>query len=449
MGSTHHDRLVRIFAMLMPPLVGGCVGADDTIDRDQFTEDLCSPESGLLVLGQVTPAVAVDYIERRTVSQIFPGPDLWGSPVVGETVGDKCRGATDAAACEAAFEALPPESEFRTIDGFDAAEYHHSLAFSRGDEVGALRSDAEVLDFLGAIDSPGDAALIADLRNHNIVCRTGANVAASGDGHVLHTRTGGGCGQGDDIEEHVVLVHPDGTIEVIETEFIEAGEPGCNVGRLPPGLCRASRRVHRRAHPVGAFFSGIATLEAASVPAFAQLGRELRVHRAPTSMLAAARRAQHDEVRHARQVRGLARRYGANPVAPRVAAVAPRGLVEVARDNLAEGCIRETFGALVAHVQARRAHDPRVRRVLGQIALDETRHAAVSWELAQWLDARMSPVERRHVARGSAETVDRMQVELTGAYAESVHTLAGMPRPEQARDLFTQLRRAMPTLPRT
>jgi len=444
MASTQLDRLVRIFAVLMPPVLGGCAAAaEDTIDREQFTDNLCTPETGLQVLDRLVPASEADYIERRTFSPRFDDPESWDPARVGETVGEKCAQATDAAACEAAFEALAPDSEFQWFDPWEGTEHHHSLAFTRGDEVGAIRSEAALLEFLGPIDSAGDAGLLADLRRHNILCSPEANVAESDDGYILHTRTGGGCGEGDDVEEHVILVRPDGTIEVIQTELIETGDPNCNVGRLPPGLCRPTRRVRRRRHPVGAFFSGIATLEAASVPAFAQLGRELRVHGAPTEMVAAARRAQHDEVRHAQQVRRLAQRYGARPLAPRVSPTAPRRLVDVARDNLAEGCIRETFGALVAHVQARQARDPVVRRALGQIAVDETRHAALSWELAHWLDARMTSAERRQVAHGRAETVERMQAELTGGYAESVHTMAGLPQPDQARRMFTGLDQAM------
>lgn len=128
---------------------------------------------------------------------------------------------------------------------------------------------------------------------------------------------------------------------------------------------------------------------------------------------------------------------------PRVSRWQPRSLTEVAADNAAEGCIRETYGALVAHVQARQAQDPAVRRVLRRIAADETRHAALSWELHGWAQHRLSPNQRGVVKRRTAEALERLQHELTTEQAEAVCRVAGMPRPDQARALFAGLRRRL------
>jgi hypothetical protein len=118
----------------------------------------------------------------------------------------------------------------------------------------------------------------------------------------------------------------------------------------------------------------------------------------------------------------------------------PRTLVEVAADNLAEGCIRETYGALMAWVQARRARDSIVHRASKSIAIDETRHATLSWQLARWADTRLRPNERRSVAGRGGEALHRLGRELTRSRADAVHRVTGLPREDEARRLFAALR---------
>jgi hypothetical protein len=440
------ERLTRIFTAILTPLVTGCVAEPEPepeiIDEAQFSVNLC--DQGLRALALVEPVEPVDYLELR-MADALPGEEAEPTnPSVIDSTGTRCAGASDVAACEAAFAALPLGSEFLRGD-FDWYTYE-SLAFTRGDAVEAVGTEAALLELLGEIDSPGDAAVLARLRRHSLVCNAGNEVGERDDGYVIHTRSGGGCGEGDDIEEHVILVRPDGTIEVLQTVLIEKGDPHCSVGRLPAGLCRP-RRAARARSAVGSFFAEVATLEAAAVTAFGQLARELALHGAPRSMIGAALRSRRDEIRHARATARLARRHGGRPAHPRVAAWAPRRLTEVAADNAIEGCIRETYGALVAHAQARMARDPEVRRVLAGIAVDETRHAALSWALADWARTRMSPAERRHVTRSTGDALERMAPELTRAWAPEVHAVAGLPQPDQAAAMFRQLREHLAAAP--
>jgi hypothetical protein len=93
------------------------------------------------------------------------------------------------------------------------------------------------------------------------------------------------------------------------------------------------------------------------------------------------RRAARDEIRHARTMRAEARRHGAAPAGIEVRRPAPRTLFELAVENAREGCVAETFAALVAHVQAARCSSPRAGRQFAQIAEDETRHAELAWDL--------------------------------------------------------------------
>jgi hypothetical protein len=138
-------------------------------------------------------------------------------------------------------------------------------------------------------------------------------------------------------------------------------------------------------------------MEAASVHAFRALGEELASFGAPASLVRAAGRAERDEVRHARITSRLARRRGARPAAVRMKPREDRTLEAFARENAIEGCVREAFAALVATWLASHAPDPEIARAMESIAVDETRHAALAWAVAAWVDPRLAPGSRRHV----------------------------------------------------
>lgn len=428
----HWNHLARLFAVLVPAVVAGC--KDEPIDESQFTENLCDGGPGALVA--MNPAVPVDFAELRFHDDEFHDVDD-ASIIVEDASGTPCGGATDPDACAAALAALPYESTF----GFEEEQFtsgYLSLAWSRADEVGVALDLATLQGFLGPIDATGDAVLLAYMQGQPLLCGRENEVGPHGDGYVVYTETGG-CAL--DLERHVVFIGPDGTIDVIQTELIERKNPGCNVGRIPHGLCTRPVARARAVRPVGSFFADVAHLEAASVAAFERMVGELTVHGAPGALRAAAWRARADEIRHARSTRRLAHRYGGRPLAPRVIPAPPRGLVEVAIDNVTEGCVRETYGAAVAHHQARAAGDPLVRAVLAGIARDETRHAALSWSFADWLESRLGPADRRRVARARATAFEQLRADVDQAEAEEVHRLAGMPRPGAARRLLTGLER--------
>jgi hypothetical protein len=141
-----------------------------------------------------------------------------------------------------------------------------------------------------------------------------------------------------------------------------------------------------------AYFERAAFLEAASVQAFLLLHQGLVAFGAPAPLLAAARRASTDEAMHLRMTARLARWFGGRaPPSARAmhTARAPVSLSDLARENAVEGCVRETYGALVAFHQARNARDPAVQITMETIAQDETRHAALSWAVFHWAAERL------------------------------------------------------------
>jgi hypothetical protein len=216
---------------------------------------------------------------------------------------------------------------------------------------------------------------------------------------------------------------------------------GCE-GRRPAGLAAESEL--RSGHPAGLLFAAAGRLEAASVPAFAHLARELRAHGAPLVLVDGALQARRDEVRHTRQMRALARRFGTVPVNARVRPTGLRSLEVVATENAVEGCVRETYGALVAWWQAIHSDDAVVRTTMRQVAADETRHAALAHEIHQWAIDRLSAENRRSVDQARANAFDDLSEEVSHAEVpEPAIRAGGYPSKAAAKWLVDNLRREL------
>lgn len=209
-----------------------------------------------------------------------------------------------------------------------------------------------------------------------------------------------------------------------------------NIGRRPEGLTLPEGP--RGLNALGDHFARMSELEAASVTAFARLTHELELHGAPRGLIQKSERARRDEIRHARVTRRLALRFGARPARGRIPPKAPRPLEQVAIENAVEGCVRETFGALMAHFQAVRASDPAVRRALLRIALDETRHAALGWEVNDWAESRLGAVRGRRLRDRAVQALAVLEAEIAEP-APDLATLAGIPPAREQRRLLRAL----------
>lgn len=181
---------------------------------------------------------------------------------------------------------------------------------------------------------------------------------------------------------------------------------GCGVGRPPSGFVAQDVAAPTEE---GAWLARMAQLEAASVEAFDALHDDLALHGAPESLLRLVRIASEDEVRHARLAREQAERRGAAVPEVDVHVARGRSLVELAIENAREGCVEETFGAVVARIQAERAVDPELRSMLEGIARDELGHAFLSLRIAEWLDARIAGDARERVRTARAEKLAELQ----------------------------------------
>jgi hypothetical protein len=206
---------------------------------------------------------------------------------------------------------------------------------------------------------------------------------------------------------------------------------GCVTGRRPEGLARPEVQ----GSSLGAHFARMAHLEAASIPAFRRLRAELRAHGAPRRLLDACSRAARDEIRHARRTAQMARRFGAQPPRVELARADSRSLSSLAKENAREGCVRESFGALLATWQARAAADHDVRRLMEEIAVDETRHAELAWAIDAWLRGRLDARERAELNRVHHDELASLESELDGAVDPALAHAAGLPSDEVTRAL--------------
>jgi hypothetical protein len=213
----------------------------------------------------------------------------------------------------------------------------------------------------------------------------------------------------------------------------------CFGGRRPEGMRASSVRGPALAR----WLAEMAQLEAASVDAFARLARELRRLAAPPSLIRRAIAAARDEVRHARVTAKLARKAGARPTAPSVTPSRERALVEIAVENAREGCVRETFGALLATWQGEAAGDRELRAAMRAIAADETRHAELAWDVHRWARPLLTRKERSLVDGALRDEAAALVASAAVAAPAELIARAGLPSPAVAAQLAERARHAL------
>jgi hypothetical protein len=123
--------------------------------------------------------------------------------------------------------------------------------------------------------------------------------------------------------------------------------------------------------------------------------------------------------------------------------VGNRALDVIAIENAVEGCVRETFGALVTSYQAAHACDPEIARLMASIARDETRHAALSWAVARWARRRLGPEAQARIEARCRSAMAALRREAEACVAEELVTCAGLPNAEQQRALLDALEPAL------
>jgi hypothetical protein len=135
-----------------------------------------------------------------------------------------------------------------------------------------------------------------------------------------------------------------------------------------------------------------ACLEWASVPAFCELAQQLKASDAPEALIARAREAAADELRHAVLSAEAAAGLASAPTlvldppvsSDRAAATGRTGIVRLAVESYLDGCIGEATAAAVAAHEADLAGNADLARMQRTIATDEARHAELAWDVLEW-----------------------------------------------------------------
>jgi hypothetical protein len=358
----------------------------------------------LLVTAPVAAPSELDYI--GVFSPFF---DTTYRSLLGDS-GEPCKTAKDRDACLLTIE--------RAIDrptdcGPDVAQCYMFIVTSLGDEV--LRHDTpeSLRKVLGDVNTATEAVLFAQLHGLYAACAAESTGVSNAGTLVQATDTGwrvqsrwSGCNPS--IGDQVIEIHNDGTSAGFERNIV-AGR--CSTtARRTAGLQLGAAEAMQG--PAAAFLALSAQLEAASVPAFNRLARELSRLGSP-QLAAAAKRSACDEAYHSVLMQRLAARYGGRPSRPHVVTERrSRTAYEIAHENAVEGCVRETFGSLIAWQQSVLAADPMVAHTMRRIAVDEAQHAELSWQVARWIEPQLTATERVQIARARAQAVTQLQREL-------------------------------------
>lgn len=421
-------------ASLAPLALSGCGLLP--MDTSGYQAPACT--DGSLSVAGLQPSVIPDVIQLHALQNFGGGSNPMERLVSSD--GTACKTATNQSVCATAL-AQVPASGFRRTCGQICSEYY--LATSAGDEVKAYTTIETLRAFLGTIDTPQEALLLVFASGLDVSCgdkQRGA-VRAVGTGFEVLATDGFACGQDTKVTRHHVTVSADGTLKETGTEVIEYGQGNCAAGRRPAGL-RALESVDRRSkhdHEVGHFFALAARLEAASVRAFVHLHDELDHHGASAELKFRCLVSAAEEVEHAQSVAALAKRFGGTTPLAVVEDHPVRSLYDLALDNAVEGCVRETYGALLAHHQALHATDTEVRAVMTQIAADETRHAELSWHIHEWLLAQLTTDQRQTIHEAQHHAIDVLYREAAVEPGAALQTLAGMPDASTAVRLVDRL----------
>jgi hypothetical protein len=387
-----------------------------------------------------TPEPAVDYISSRSEMQQNIGDQDGGvsgdsmKMTVQEEHGSACATATSKQTCLDALANLRAvKAESDCSFGMTGC-YASYLAFTRGDEVGIVRTREETARFFGKVDTAAEAFALATFDGYYGSCSASPWATPATyrvvDGAIEIVVIKSQCNQKD--ERVVLRVMPDGTTSIVSTKTLD--ETGACAGRRPDGF--RLRGPKASCDPTGAYLALVAELEEAAVHAFAIMAEELRAAGAPKQLIDAAERARADEIRHTKAMTRLARRHGTEPRSASVPVRRARSLVEMAVENAVEGCVREAYAALATLFQAERAEDPAVRGALRAIAVDEVAHAELSLRVDAWLATRLSGEDLAAVARARTDAIAVLQAELGTAPDPELRRRVGLPDAREARALL-------------
>jgi len=377
-----------------------------------------------------------DYLELREEPAFFGGypTDAGAARPAAKTLGKRgvaCAGATDKARCMTALRAIHAGSGFSERsagNGMAPTRFVTYLIANFGDRMELVESESDLRRMLAPLDTTSDVELVAGC-GRMLATKTGWEITK------IYTDDGSCFGGTRGWTRFAMSI--DGAISAEEDHTVRR-DATCISGRRPAGIVPCAATHGDEGGLVG-FFVESAYLEAASVIAFERLADELTELGAPDDLVSRARRSRDDEVRHADVMTGLVRDLGGAPRPLDVAPPTRRSAFEIARENAVEGSIRETFGALLAHYQARTAESGAVRAAMRGIAEDETRHASLAWDVAAWLEPRLSASERKELDSARRDALVALAAAVIAEPSIELTRGAGVPPARAATQLLASL----------
>jgi hypothetical protein len=387
------ETLDQVLRRVLSVAVGGAIlTAGCSSDPDSSPQSICQagPPRSLWEAARVS--AGLDFLGLR-----YAAPQ----PTFGSQAGELCSGATDRAACTSLAMSVPGDESFAGVG---------VVVATRGQEVFAVDSRSKAANVLHP-EVPEVAALLAlgfaagGTESPSSLCDK-VKYEKDGDSLIIRSEFTRRCGGGhEELRRATYRVGRDAQVTTLTSERI-----------TPDGGCVVFGRLHEGQPPFPGsgcdqrwLLMRAAYYERGSVDSFERLARELEAHGAPHSLVQRARAAANEERDHARVTSELARvRGGTELSAPPPAPAHVRTLEEVALENAVEGCVHETYAAVVALHQAAHARARDVRAAMTAIANDEVGHAALAWDVATWAEAKLHDDERRRVEAARQRACDEL-----------------------------------------
>ena len=233
---------------------------------------------------------------------------------------------------------------------------------------------------------------------------------------------------------------------IMDTCALTLPDPATHVGAKPGHItctgkgvviCEGRRPLGHREVPlpvgdghcngatIAATIAAMAHLERASVVAFEQLATQLDQLGAPEDLAQRCLAAAADERRHDWALTAIAEELGAIVPAAEQTEL-PDDLFTIALHNAVEGCVHESWAAVLAQHRADSSDNPRLAETFSTIARDEARHGQLAWDLHAFFMTRLSEQEQVTVQRAQQDALaalPKLAVEQAQWFAERAPTL--------------------------
>jgi len=418
--------LYRVLCGILGTAVSGC---DIAVDPNALAPSpdwegvSCDDDRTIDLLSDLAPLEEIDGI---VLAQTGVQIGRYRRPAGGKA----CINATDTELCN------------QNIDDLTQSYSENIMIVTQGDTIQVLQTEADFQRILGDLDNKQKVFSWMHVHGLRLSCTfEDSAVLDVANGQIwngIYTQITSSCSPLIEERVRVKIDASDWSIVEFSRARIKEDEGAC-IGRKPPGQVNFLDVEIADISSIGNVLARHAAYEAASVIAFVHLKQELSFYNAPVAILKRIDKAIEDEKRHALQVEILAQRYDRQIKKFDVDATPIRNLEAIAIDNMKEGCIGETWGALVGLFQAEHAKDKVIATTMYLIAVDEVDHAALSWEIHDWITDQLSEEACLRVEFTKKAALASLRLKAERPVEQNLSLLAGFPEPQTSKVLVDKL----------